>query len=125
VITGVANGMTVAQEEIFGPVLSVIRWRDLDELEQWGNGVRYGFAAGMWTRDVAKALRLADRLDVGIVWINSYGLFNVAVPFGGRKLSGYGRELGEEALDPYLKSKSSVWIDLEAAVPQSGQGIRR
>jgi acyl-CoA reductase-like NAD-dependent aldehyde dehydrogenase len=124
VIAGVRNDMRVAQEEIFGPVLSVIPWRDTDELEALANDVRYGLAAGIWTSDVSRALRVADRLQAGTVWINTYGMFDPAVPFGGRKHSGFGRELGEEALEPYLQSKS-IWVDLEAAVPQSGQGISR
>jgi phenylacetaldehyde dehydrogenase len=124
VIGGVRNDMRVAQEEIFGPVLSVIAWRDLDELRALANDVRYGLAAGIWTRDTSKALRVAEYIDAGTVWINTYGMFDVAVPFGGRKHSGFGRELGEEALEPYLQSKS-VWLDLEATVPQSGQGISR
>jgi acyl-CoA reductase-like NAD-dependent aldehyde dehydrogenase len=124
VIGGVRNDMRVAQEEIFGPVLSVISWRDLDELKALANDVRYGLAAGIWTRDTSKALRVAEQIEAGTVWINTYGMFDVAVPFGGRKQSGFGRELGEEALEPYLQSKS-VWLDLDAAVPQSGQGISR
>jgi phenylacetaldehyde dehydrogenase len=124
VISGVGNSMRVAQEEIFGPVLSVIRWHDVDELTELANAVPYGLAAGIWSSDTSKALRLAERLDVGTVWINTYGMFDVAVPFGGRKQSGFGRELGEEALEPYLQSKS-VWLDLDAAVPTSGQGISR
>jgi acyl-CoA reductase-like NAD-dependent aldehyde dehydrogenase len=124
VLNGVRNEMKVAQEEIFGPVLSVIPWKDEDELVALANGVDYGLAAGIWTSDVSAAMRVADRLDAGTVWINTYGMFDVAVPFGGRKHSGFGKELGEEALEPYLHSKS-IWVDLTAAVPQSGQGITR
>jgi acyl-CoA reductase-like NAD-dependent aldehyde dehydrogenase len=124
VISGVRNDMRVAQEEIFGPVLSVITWEDEDELRALANGVDFGLAAGIWTADTSKALRLADDLQAGTVWINTYGMFDVAVPFGGRKQSGFGRELGAEALEPYLQSKS-IWVDLTSVVPQSGQGISR
>jgi phenylacetaldehyde dehydrogenase len=124
VIARVSNSMHVAQEEIFGPVLSVIPWSDPDELEMLANDVPYGLAAGIWTSDTAKALQLAARLDVGTVWVNTYGMFDVAVPFGGRKQSGFGRELGPEALDPYLVSKS-VWVDLQPARQQAGQSIGR
>jgi len=124
VLTGVRNDMKAAQEEIFGPVLAVIPWKDEDEMLALANGNDYGLASGIWTSDVSKALRVADRLDAGTVWINTYGMFDVAVPFGGRKHSGFGKELGEEALEPYLHSKS-IWLDLTSAVPQSGQGISR
>jgi acyl-CoA reductase-like NAD-dependent aldehyde dehydrogenase len=124
VLKGVRNDMKAAQEEIFGPVLAVIPWKDEEELLALANGIDYGLASGIWTSDVSKALRIADRLDAGTVWINTYGMFDVAVPFGGRKHSGFGKELGEEALEPYLHSKS-VWLDLTSAVPQSGQGISR
>jgi acyl-CoA reductase-like NAD-dependent aldehyde dehydrogenase len=124
VLSGVRNDMKAAQEEIFGPVLAVIPWETEEELLALANGVDYGLASGIWTSDTSKALRLADRLDAGTVWINTYGMFDVAVPFGGRKHSGFGKELGEEALEPYLHSKS-VWLDLTSAVPQGGQGITR
>ena len=124
VIGDARNDMRVAQEEIFGPVLTVISWEDEDELLTLANDVDYGLAAGIWTADTSKALRLASDLQAGTVWINTYGMFDVAVPFGGRKHSGFGRELGEEALEPYLQSKS-IWLDLTSAVPQSGQGIGR
>jgi acyl-CoA reductase-like NAD-dependent aldehyde dehydrogenase len=124
VISGVSNDMKVAQEEIFGPVLSVITWEDENELRRLANDVDFGLAAGIWSGDTSKALRLADDLQAGTVWINTYGMFDVAVPFGGRKHSGFGRELGAEALEPYLQSKS-IWVDLTSTVPQSGQGISR
>jgi phenylacetaldehyde dehydrogenase len=126
VVRGVRNEMPVAQEEIFGPVLSVIRWRTADDLAALANAVPYGLAAGIWTSDTSRALRLAEQIDAGTVWINTYGMFDVAVPFGGRKHSGFGRELGEEALEPYLTSKS-VWVDLQSAAQagQAGQAITR
>jgi phenylacetaldehyde dehydrogenase len=124
VLAGMRNDMKAAQEEIFGPVLAVIPWETEEELLGLANGVDYGLASGIWTADTSKALRIADRLDAGTVWINTYGMFDVAVPFGGRKHSGFGKELGEEALEPYLHSKS-VWIDLTSAVPTGGQAISR
>jgi phenylacetaldehyde dehydrogenase len=124
VVRGVSNSMRVAQEEIFGPVLSVISWRTDEDLAALANAVPYGLAAGIWTSDTSRALRMAEELDAGTVWINTYGMFDVAVPFGGRKHSGFGRELGEEALEPYLTSKS-VWVDLQSAVAQAGQAISR
>jgi acyl-CoA reductase-like NAD-dependent aldehyde dehydrogenase len=124
VLGGMTNDMKAAQEEIFGPVLAVIPWETEEELLALANGVDYGLASGIWTADTSKALRIADRLDAGTVWINTYGMFDVAVPFGGRKHSGFGKELGEEALEPYLHSKS-VWVDLTSAVPTGGQGISR
>jgi phenylacetaldehyde dehydrogenase len=124
VVRGVRNEMRVAQEEIFGPVLSVISWRTADDLVALANAVPYGLAAGIWTSDASRALRLAEEIDAGTVWINTYGMFDVAVPFGGRKHSGFGRELGSEALEPYLTSKS-VWVDLQSATAQSGQAISR
>jgi len=124
VLTDVRREMTVAQEEVFGPVLSVMTWDDEDELVDLANGVPYGIAAGVWTSDTARALDLASRLDVGTVWINTYGMFDVTVPFGGRKHSGGGRELGHTALTPYLVAKS-VWVNLEAVPVNSGQSIGR
>ena len=125
VVDQVTNDMTVAQEEIFGPVVTVLRFSEWDELLSMANDVRYGLAAGVWTSDVNKALRFADAVQAGTVWINTYGMFDVSVPFGGRKMSGFGgRELGEEALDAYLQAKS-IWIDTEAAIPTQGQGISR
>jgi aldehyde dehydrogenase (NAD+) len=111
VFTGVTNGMRIAREEIFGPVLSVIPFKDVDEAVAQGNESFYGLAAAVWTRDVGKALRVARALRAGTVWVNAYNLFDAALPFGGFKESGFGRELGQAGLELYTEVKS-VWVDL-------------
>jgi len=111
VFTGVSNQMRIAREEIFGPVLSVIPFKDADDAIAQGNETFYGLAAAVWTRDVGKALRAARALRAGTVWVNAYNLFDAALPFGGFKESGFGRELGEAGLDLYTEVKS-VWVDL-------------
>ncbi len=111
VLTGVENRMTVAREEIFGPVLAVIPFRDVEDAVAQAEDNPYGLAAGVWTRDVAKAHRAAAALRAGTVWVNTYGLYNAAVPFGGTKQSGFGRELGEEGIRAYTRTKS-VWVNL-------------
>jgi acyl-CoA reductase-like NAD-dependent aldehyde dehydrogenase len=111
VFTGVSNAMRIAREEIFGPVLSVIPFRDADDAVAQGNETFYGLAAAVWTRDVGKALRVARALRAGTVWVNAYNLYDAALPFGGFKESGFGRELGQAGLDLYTEVKS-VWIDL-------------
>ena len=111
VFTGVSNTMRIAREEIFGPVLSVIPFKDVDDAVAQGNETFYGLAAAVWTRDVGKALRVARALRAGTVWVNAYNLFDAALPFGGFKESGFGRELGQAGLDLYTEVKS-VWVDL-------------
>jgi acyl-CoA reductase-like NAD-dependent aldehyde dehydrogenase len=111
VFTDVIAEMTIAREEIFGPVLAVIRFRDVDAVVRIANDTLYGLAAGIWTRDIKKAHRVARRLQAGTVWINTYGLYDNAMPFGGYKSSGFGRELGHHGILEYTQTKS-VWVDL-------------
>ena len=103
--------MTIAREEIFGPVLAAIEFADLDEAIAKANDTRYGLAAGVWTRDVKKAHYVARRLQAGTVWINTYNVYDTAAPFGGYKQSGFGREMSAHALEHYTQVKS-VWVDL-------------
>ncbi len=111
VFTDVIAEMTIAREEIFGPVLSVIRFKDVDDVLRLANDTLYGLAAGVWTRDIKKAHRVARRLQAGTVWINTYGLYDNAMPFGGYKTSGFGRELGHHGILEYTQVKS-IWVDL-------------
>jgi aldehyde dehydrogenase (NAD+) len=111
VFTGVSNAMRIAREEIFGPVLSVIPFKDADDAVAQGNATFYGLAAAVWTRDVAKALRIARALRAGTVWVNAYNLYDAALPFGGFRESGFGRALGQAGLELYTELKS-VWVDL-------------
>jgi betaine-aldehyde dehydrogenase len=107
----VKNSMRVAQEEIFGPVVSVITFEDEEDLIRQANEVVYGLSAGIWTKDITRAHRFAKAIKAGVVWINTYNMFNAASPFGGYKQSGYGREMGKHALEMYTNVKS-VWVDL-------------
>ena len=111
IFADVNNRMRVAQEEIFGPVVSVISFKDEDDLLKQANDTIYGLSAGIWTQDITRAHRFAREIKAGVVWINTYNMFNAASPFGGYKQSGYGREMGRHALDLYTQVKS-VWVDL-------------
>ena len=108
VFTGVKDEMKIAQEEIFGPVMSILPFGSTDEVIERGNKTFYGLAAAVWTKDVRKAHRLAHELRAGTVWVNCYDVFDTASPFGGFKMSGIGRELGEYALRAYTEVKSVI-----------------
>ena len=106
VFADVQDHMKIAQEEIFGPVMSIIKFKDIDELVERANNTMYGLAAGVWTQDLSKAHTLAHRLRAGTVWVNCYDVFDAAAPFGGFKQSGIGRELGEYGLQQYTEIKT-------------------
>src|SRR5712672_1850583 len=107
----VHNDMKIAQEEIFGPVLATLSFDDIEEVAELANKNVYGLAAAVWTNDIKKAHQLSRRLRAGTVWINTYGLMDAALPFGGYKQSGFGRELGMHAIEHYTELKS-VWMNL-------------
>ena len=111
IFDGVSNTMKIAREEIFGPVLSVIPFKSVEDGIAQGNSTTYGLAAAVWTRDVSKALKAARAIRAGTVWVNAYNLFDAALPFGGFKESGFGREMGSAGLDHYTEVKT-VWVDL-------------
>jgi acyl-CoA reductase-like NAD-dependent aldehyde dehydrogenase len=107
----VTNDMKIAQEEIFGPVLATLSFDDIDQVIDLANRNQYGLAAAVWTRDIKKAHSVSRQLKAGTVWINTYGLMDAALPFGGYKSSGFGRELGMHAIEHYTELKT-VWLNL-------------
>jgi phenylacetaldehyde dehydrogenase len=99
---------TIVREEIFGPVIAAMPFSDIDDLARQANDSHYGLAAGVWTRDISKAHKLAKRIKAGTVHVNAYHVFSAELPFGGYKQSGWGREMGEEVLNNYLETKSVI-----------------
>ena len=118
IFTDVSNNMRIAQEEVFGPVLSIIPFDEEDDAVWLGNDVIYGLAAGVWTQDVGRAIRMSRALKAGTVWVNTYRAISFTMPFGGVKQSGLGRESGVEAIREYLQTKS-VWIATDDAQPSN------
>jgi len=105
------NKMKIAQEEVFGPILCIIPFSSEEDAVRLGNETEFGLAAGIWTKDVTRAHRVAKKLQAGSVWINTYRSISFASPFGGYKGSGYGRENGLEAIREFTQTKS-IWVDL-------------
>jgi betaine-aldehyde dehydrogenase len=106
----------VAQEEVFGPFVTVLRFRTDDEALAIANGTMYGLGSGLWTRDLSRAHRIAGQIDAGMCWINCYKRVNPGSPFGGVGQSGYGREMGFEAMHDYTEARS-VWVNVDGQVP--------
>jgi len=111
VFTNLPDDSALVREEIFGPVLVAQRFDDLESLAARANASEFGLGAGVWTTDVRRAHKMAALLEAGTVWINCYGYFDAAVPFGGYKQSGYGRDGGYEAMEKFLHTKA-VWTNL-------------
>ena len=106
IFTDVTDDMDIAKHEIFGPVMNVLKFKDYNEVVERANSTYYGLAAAVWTRDISKAHALAAAVRAGTVWVNCYDVFDAAAPFGGFKMSGMGRELGEYALENYTEVKT-------------------
>ena len=123
IFTDVTNDMRIAQEEVFGPVLSVIGFEDEEEAIRIGNDVIYGLAAGVWTKDIGRAIRMTKALRAGMVWVNTYRAVSYMMPFGGMKQSGLGRESGLESVKEFLETKS-VWISTSDAPPANPFTLR-
>jgi phenylacetaldehyde dehydrogenase len=108
IFTGVRPSMRIAQDEIFGPVTCVLTYRDIDEAVAIANGIQFGLAASIWTADAARGMKLAERLECGIVWVNDHHRIDPSLPWGGMKDSGMGRETGIEGYREYTQTKSVI-----------------
>jgi aldehyde dehydrogenase (NAD+) len=112
IFDNVKNDMKIAQEEIFGPVLSVIPFKTMEEVAEQANKTIFGLSGAVWTRDIKKAHKFASHIKAGTIWVNCYNMFDPQMPFGGYKMSGYGRELGKHSIELYSNIKS-VWVNLD------------
>jgi len=108
IFTGVTNNMRIAQEEVFGPILSIIKFKTDEEAVEIANDVLYGLAAGVWTQNIARALTMSKRIRAGTVWVNAYRVVSYMSPFGGYKRSGLGRENGQAMIYEYLQTKKCL-----------------
>jgi len=115
IFTGVQPSMRIAQEEIFGPVTCVMTYRDVDDAVRIANDVRFGLAASIWTADAARGMKLAERLECGIIWVNDHHRIDPSLPWGGMKDSGMGRETGLEGYREYTQTKSVI-VNLDEPV---------
>ncbi len=116
ILVNVRNDMRIAREEVFGPVLVVMPFKDEEDAIRIGNDTAYGLAAGVWTRSLSRAMLMTEKLRAGTVWVNNYRSTSFTSPFGGYKNSGIGRESGFEAVKEYLETKC-VWISTDLDVP--------
>lgn len=123
IFTDVTNDMRIAQEEVFGPILSIIEFDTEEEAVRVANDIQFGLVAGVWTSNMARALRMTKALHTGTVWVNTYRTYSYALPFGGVKSSGLGRENGVTAVDEYLETKSVV-LSLDESAPVNPFVIR-
>jgi len=118
VFADVTNQMRIAREEIFGPVVGVIKFKTEEEAVAIANDTEYGLVAGLWTQNVGRAHRVAAQIQAGMVWVNTYRYIRYNIPYGGYKVSGLNRENGAEGLEPYFETKSTI-INLGGAYPDA------